>query len=127
MTHASQSFTPIALRNALLAQRAELLARMSDERGGVIGRAEVAAAQYDTAASDNAQLRTERESQYAMNEHETAELADIERALEHMNRGDYGTCIDCAISIPPARLLATPTALRCVACQSAHESQQPHF
>lgn len=127
MTHASHPRTPLVLRDALLAQRAELLARMAYERGGVVGRAQVAAEQYDAAASDNAQLRTERETQYAMNEHETAELADIERALEHMNQGDYGHCIDCEINIPMARLLATPTALRCVACQSVHESQQPHF
>lgn len=127
MTHASHSRTPDVLRDALLAQRAELLARMAYERGGVIGRAQVAAEQYDTAASDNAQLRTERETQFAMNEHETAELADIERALEHMNQGGYGQCTDCAIPIPMARLLATPTALRCLACQSVHESQQPQF
>ena len=127
MTHASPPRSPLVLRDALLAQRAELLARMAYERGGVVGRAQVAAEQYDAAASDNAQLRTERETQFAMNEHETAELADIERALEHMNQGDYGHCIDCEINIPMARLLATPTALRCVACQSVHESQQPHF
>ena len=127
MTHASHPSTPVVLRDALLAQRAELLARMAYERGGVIGRAQVAVEHYDSAASDNAQLRTERETQFAMNEHETAELADIERALERMSQGDYGTCLDCAISIPMARLLATPTALRCMACQSVHESQQPHF
>ncbi len=125
MTHASHASTPTALRDALLAQRAELLARMAYERGGVIGRAEVAAEHYDTAASDNAQLRTERETNFAISEHETAELADIERALEHMNLGDYGTCIDCEIAIPPARLLATPTAQRCLACQSAHEVAHP--
>mgnify|MGYP002134757216 CR=1 FL=1 len=76
----------------------------------MLGRAQVAAEQYDTAASDNAQLRTERETQFAMNEHETAELADIERALEHMTQGDYGHCIDCAINIPMARLLASSRA-----------------
>ncbi len=116
-----------ALHNQLLAQRTELLARMAHERGGVIGRAEVAAEQYETAASDNAQLRSERETQFAMNEHETAELADIERALEHIAQGHGGTCIDCAVTIPQARLLATPTALRCIGCQSAHEAQHPHF
>jgi DnaK suppressor protein len=114
-----------ALRDQLLAQRTELLERMAYERGGVMGRAEVAATRYETAPSDNAQLRTERETNFAVSEHETAELADIDRALELMNKGDYGICIDCEVKIPAARLMATPTALRCIACQSAHESHHP--
>jgi DnaK suppressor protein len=110
------------LRDKLLAQRAELLVRTAHERGGVMSRAEVAAAHYDTAASDNAQLRTERETEFAVSEHETAELVEIERALEQMRRADYGHCIDCKASIPMLRLLAAPTALRCIACQASHES-----
>lgn len=125
--HPSQAPNLNVLRDKLLAQRTELLARTAHERGGVLGRAEVAAAQYETAPSDNAQLRTERETNFALSEHETAELAEIDRALEHMDKGDYGTCIDCEVTIPPARLLATPTALRCIACQSAFEAQHPHF
>jgi DnaK suppressor protein len=122
---ADSSKTPslTVLRDKLLAQRAELLQRTAHERGGVVSRADAAAAQYDTAASDNAQLRTERETQFAMNEHETAELAEIELALAHMKNVDYGQCIDCAVQIPPLRLLATPTALRCIACQTAQESR----
>jgi DnaK suppressor protein len=125
--HPSQAPNLNVLRDKLLAQRTELLARTAHERGGVLGRAEVAAAQYETASSDNAQLRTERETNFALSEHETAELADIDRALELMSKGGYGTCIDCAVTIPAPRLMATPTALRCIACQSAHESHQPHI
>jgi DnaK suppressor protein len=125
--HSTPPDNQTVLRDQLLAQRSELLERMAYERGGVMGRAEVAATQYETASSDNAQLRTERETDFAMGEHETAELADIDRALELMNKGDYGTCIDCAVTIPVARLMATPTALRCIACQSAYESHHPHI
>jgi len=125
--HPSQAPNLNVLRDKLLAQRTELLARTAHERGGVLGRAEVAATQYETASSDNAQLRTERETNFALSEHETAELADIDHALELMSKGDYGTCIDCAVTIPVARLMATPTALRCITCQSAHESHHPHI
>ena len=125
--HPSQAPNLNVLRDKLWAQRTELLARTAHERGGVLGRAEVAAAQYETAPSDNAQLRTERETNFALSEHETAELAEIDRALELMSKGDYGTCIDCAITIPAPRLLATPTALRCIACQSSYEAQHKHF
>ncbi len=125
--HSSQAPNLTVLRDSLLAQRAELLSRMAHERGGVVGRAEVAAEQYETAPSDNAQLRTERETNFAMSEHETAELADIDRALELMRKGEYGNCIDCEVKIPAPRLLATPTALRCIACQSTYEAHHKHF
>jgi len=125
--HPSLTANLNVLRDKLLAQRAELLARTAHERGGILGRAEVAAAQFETAPSDDAQLRTERETNFAMSEHETAELAAIDRALELMSKGDYGTCIDCEVKIPAPRLLATPTALRCIACQSTYEAQHKHF
>ena len=59
-----------------------------------------------------------------MNEHETAELGDIEAALERIQAGTYGHCTDCGVSIPPARLSAYPTAKRCIACQSAAEQHR---
>jgi DnaK suppressor protein len=110
-------------RAHLLAQRAELLERMAFERGGVVGRAEVAADRFEQSPSDDAQLRSEREDGFAMNEHETAELQDIDRALERMTSGHYGECVDCEEIIPEQRLQATPTAIRCITCQTAMETQ----
>ena len=118
--------TQNTLKAKLLAQREELLERMAFERGGVIGRAEVAAELYTHSPSDNAQLRSEREDSFATNEHETAELADIDRALAQMASGHYGICIDCEITIPPPRLMVTPTALRCIDCQSSLEFKQAY-
>lgn len=125
-TLSSQHIFNATLRQKLLAQRTELLQRMAYERGGVVGRAEVAADQYDNTASDNAQLRSEREDGFAMSEHETAELADIDRALTRMDAGQYGMCIDCSAEIPQPRLLATPTAVRCIPCQSKVEFKLAH-
>ena len=123
MSTSPLSAAQTAVHDRLLAQRSELLARIAHERGGVLGRAEVAAAQNDSSPSDHAQLQSQRETNFAMNEHETAELADIERALAHLRQGHFGRCTDCDGAIPQARLLATPTALRCIACQSAFETQ----
>ena len=50
-----------------------------------------------------------------------AELAEIEQALQRIERGVYGLCVDCGEPIDPARMKALPTALRCVRCQSRHE------
>jgi len=42
---------------------------------------------------------------------------DIDRALEKLEEGTYGTCDDCGRSIAPERLEALPWATRCVSCQ----------
>lgn len=105
----------------LIAARTELLARMAHERGGVVSRAEVAADHYDNSFQSRAQIRTERQTEFALNEHETAELGDIDAALERIRAGTYGICTDCSVSIPPARLSAYPTAKRCIDCQSLSE------
>jgi DnaK suppressor protein len=125
-TLSSQHIFNATLREKLWLQRTELLQRMAYERGGVVGRAEVAADQYDNTASDNAQLRSEREAGFAMSEHETAELADIDRAIQQMDAGHYGICIDCSAEIPKPRLVATPTAVRCIPCQSKVEFKLAH-
>lgn len=108
-------------KTQLIAARTELLSRMAHERGGVVSRAEVAADHYDNSFQSRAQIRTERQTEFALNEHETAELGDIDAALERIRAGTYGICTDCSVSIPPARLSAYPTAKRCIDCQSLSE------
>lgn len=51
------------------------------------------------------------------------ELLDIAAALQRMQAGNYGTCMDCGAPIPRARLRAYPTAKRCRPCQEMHERQ----
>ena len=49
------------------------------------------------------------------------ELRDIDAAFARMKTGDFGICTDCGAEIPAQRLLAYPTAKRCMACQQRHE------
>ena len=44
-------------------------------------------------------------------------LADCEAALERMNMGIYGKCVDCGKEINEDRLTAYPQASRCRPCQ----------
>ncbi|MCW3494707.1 TraR/DksA family transcriptional regulator [Microbacterium sp. SSM24] len=44
------------------------------------------------------------------------ELAEIDAAIARREAGDDGLCADCGRSIPIARLVARPTATRCVHC-----------
>lgn len=67
---------------------------------------------------------------YAEQERDIAELRDIDEAREHMADGSYGECVDCGSEIALQRLMAQPTAKRCIACQSAfelHHPPLPHF
>jgi len=50
-----------------------------------------------------------------------AELRDIEGAEARMREGTYGDCEDCGGEIGFERLLAQPTAIRCVLCQDQYE------
>jgi RNA polymerase-binding transcription factor len=49
----------------------------------------------------------------------------IERALERLRDGRYGTCEDCGGAIPPERLQFRPEATRCLECQRRSERQRP--
>lgn len=49
------------------------------------------------------------------------EFRGLESARERMARGEYGTCIECGGDIGFERLKATPSAVRCIDCQTRHE------
>lgn len=49
------------------------------------------------------------------------ELRGLDAARERMAGGDYGVCVDCARDIGFERLRATPSAIRCIDCQTRHE------
>ena len=51
-----------------------------------------------------------------------AEAANVELALQRLETGDYGTCVDCGKEIPAARLEAMPEAVRCIEDQGRYEA-----
>jgi DnaK suppressor protein len=120
----SSTPSPSLYRERLLQERTQLLQRIAEQRGGLVSRADMAADHFDNSFQSRAQIRTERQTEFAMNEHETAELGDIEAALERMDAGTYGQCTDCGVNIPPARLNAYPTAKRCIDCQTETEQRR---
>ena len=101
-----------------------ILAQISDQRGGTLGRAEAAADHFERREDSSAQVATERELEFAIGERETSELAMIDAALARIGAGTYGECIDCAAPIPAPRLKASPEASRCVPCQEKFEQHQ---
>ena len=49
-------------------------------------------------------------------------LRSIELALQRIDDGSYGTCLECGEAIAEARLQAQPWAGLCIVCQSAREA-----
>ncbi len=111
-------------KQRLLSQRQALLQLMAEQRGGILSRADVAAAHFAHPEDSRAQLNTERELEFALGEHETAELDTLDNALQRIEAGTYGLCMDCGADIPPERLHAAPEAARCLACQGKQERRQ---
>ena len=91
----SSTPSPSLSRERLLQERTQLLQRIAEQRGGLVSRADMAADHFDNSFQSRAQIRSERQTEFAINEHETAELGDIEAALERLDAGTYGQCADC--------------------------------
>lgn len=110
-----------AFRLQLTGQRTDLLAQLARLRGGDVGRAQASAEHFGQAEDSRAQVASERELEFALDEHESAALSVIDAALKRLDAGVYGDCMDCGSAIPLERLQATPQALRCIACQDKFE------
>ncbi len=52
------------------------------------------------------------------------DVRDIKAARERLSAGTYGICTDGGEAIAYERLLAYPTAKRCIHCQRVHEQGQ---
>lgn len=71
--------------------------------------------------ADQAEIELVRKHQNAAIERDLRVLRDIEAAHTRIAFGSVGNCIDCADEIGFDRLLAHPTASRCVLCQDRYE------
>lgn len=107
----------------LLVMRATLQAQITAQRGGV-SRVEAAAEHFGRREDSSAQVATERELEFAIDERETEELAMIDCALTRIEAGTYGECVSCGVDIAPARLQASPEVPRCIHCQEKAEHRR---
>lgn len=70
---------------------------------------------------DAASTNATRASDDAVIDQDAADVRDIITARERLSAGTYGTCTDCGEAIAYERLLAYPTAKRCIHCQRLYE------
>lgn len=72
-------------------------------------------------SGDEALSLTMESLQNSLQKTEIDELKLIDGALNRIERGEYGVCIDCGEPISERRLENFPYAARCIVCQEALE------
>lgn len=75
-------------------------------------------------AGDEALFSMTETLKASLQNNEYEEYKMILKALEQIQKGDYGICLDCQEPISPKRLSSYPNAARCVLCQEAYEENQ---
>lgn len=74
---------------------------------------------------DGSQVSESREISFATRELLVERVKRLVAALDRLDAGDYGTCVECAAAISAARLRAAPEVQTCVRCQDWLERQRP--
>jgi DnaK suppressor protein len=121
-------------KTEMLAYREKLHAIRARLRGDVTAMAEVALRKSGMEGSDGnvmpihmAELGSdnfEQEFTLGLMEADEGMLGDIESALERIEQGKYGRCVECDGLIPKARLNAIPYTPVCIKCAELHENGQ---
>jgi DnaK suppressor protein len=110
-----------SVRSKLLAKRQELGKELAESLGAT-------RTPKDDGFADLADLAAKCVEMAAASERDRVlsdTVVEIDRALQTLSDGTYGTCDVCGARIPLARLRAIPWATRCVACQERRELEHP--
>lgn len=110
-----------SLREMLTAERASTLERIAGLRRDWEGIVESSAGMAidDEHDPEGATIAFERSQIEALLDHEHQRLAELDRALERLREGSYGTCERCGRRIATERLAARPAASTCISCAAS--------
>jgi DnaK suppressor protein len=76
---------------------------------------------------DEIQANERREIGFATRELLVERVNALSAALDRLNEGEYGICVECGETIAPARLQALPEVQTCVRCQDRIERYGRHL
>ncbi len=109
------------LRQALEQRRGELIREIREDLARVRGESfrEVAGPAADP--GDESVFDLISDLNQADARRDVNELREIEAARGRLAEGSYGECMECGQDIGFARLKATPSAVRCIVCQTRFE------
>lgn len=106
---------------ALHAERARTLTQIADltrDWEGIVESSSLISVD-DEHDPEGATIAFERSQIESLLDRAHRHLADLDRAVERLREGTYGTCERCGGPIAPERLAARPAARTCIAC-AAH-------
>ena len=104
-----------AVLNALDNLHKENAGSLEDETG------ELVSGSADQHMADTATETVEREIGNTLEEHDERLLEAIDAALQRIESGTYGKCVNCGAQIPEERLEAMPWATLCIECKRKEE------
>ncbi|HVM18793.1 MAG TPA: TraR/DksA C4-type zinc finger protein [Egibacteraceae bacterium] len=107
------------LRKQLEAERDELRAQAEQLEADAADESWKEPRSDDDAETGTATFERERTMSLARNARQT--ILQVERALERIDAGTYGLCINCGNVIPTERLEALPQAVDCLDCRRKAE------
>ena len=109
-------------RTMLLEERARVVGALDylhEENPGslVEETGDLVSGSADNHMADTATETFDRELDYTLEDNNESVLASIDRALQRIDEGTYGTCARCGRPIPEERLEAMPYAELCIDCK----------
>lgn len=115
-----ESSTLETYRQRLLALQQQIVQRVFDLEESM----RAMDADRDIERTDRVQEEAAEVALSALDEQGRREMAVIQAALARVDAGTYGICETCGETISTPRLMAMPTARRCVSCQERLEHQK---
>ena len=94
------------------------------ERSGNQHYADLAGSVADPGDESVADLMVDVDA--ALVDRQVSEMREVETTLRRLAELDFGDCMECGGEIGFERLMALPTAERCVRCQELHEKTYSH-
>ena len=82
---------------------------------------ELVSGSADQHMADTATETVDREIDYTLEEADVRLLTAIDFALQRIEAGTYGICVNCGAQIAPERLEAMPWATLCIDCKRREE------
>lgn len=73
---------------------------------------------------DTVQLTRDREFAISTLEQESKSLAQVVAAVERIDHGEFGICLECEEPISAKRLAVVPWAAYCLQCQDLHDTRE---
>jgi len=97
----------------------EVLERSEAELVNMLRKRDGIAIEKSADQMDEIQYASERDLAIRTVDRESRLLRQVRAALRRIHEGNFGICIECESAIWPKRLLAVPSAPRCIECQDA--------